>query len=172
MTRGIFCKGSSRFLLFLAGCILFLQSCRGEDDLTARTKEYFAKEQIRFDENLRRCLIIPGGGCAGCIASGIYFFDFNKQHFSKSQKDNAVVFASISSLKVLKRSLKGVDFADYNVVIDTLNRYTVDFKENIYPLIVYLDKGKIVKVDMQSPETDGLSYLQQQLEEKYVDVEE
>ena len=106
------------------------------------------------------------------IASGIYFFDFNKQHFSKSQKDNAVVFTSINSLKVLKRSLKGVDFADYNVVIDTLNRYTVDFKENIYPLIVYLDKGKIVKVDMQSPETDGLSYLQQQLEEKYVDVEE
>ena len=105
-------------------------------------------------------------------ASGIYFFDFNKQHFSKSQKDNAVVFTSINSLKVLKRSLKGVDFADYNVVIDTLNRYTVDFKENIYPLIVYLDKGKIVKVDMQSPETDGLSYLQQQLEEKYVDVEE
>lgn len=172
MKRTVFSKGLSLFLWLLTGCCVFLQSCLHADDLTARTKEYFAKEQIRFDENLRRCLIIPGGGCAGCIASGIYFFDFNKQHFSKSQKDNAVVFTSINSLKVLKRSLKGVDFADYNVVIDTLNRYTVDFKENIYPLIVYLDKGKIVKVDMQSPETDGLSYLQQQLEEKYVDVEE
>ena len=66
-------------------------------------------------------------------------------------------------MKVLKRNLNGMDFEKYNVVIDTLDKYTVDFKENIYPLILYLDKGEIVKADIQSPETDGLSDLQQQL---------
>lgn len=131
--------------------------------MTIRTKEYFAKEQIKFNENLKHCLIIPGGGCAGCIASGIYFFDSNKRYFSKDQKDNIVIFTSINSLKVLKRNLNGMDFEKYNVVIDTLDKYTVDFKENIYPLILYLDKGEIVKADIQSPETDGLSDLQQQL---------
>lgn len=155
------CLGGLIFYCF------FLQSCHNVDDITTRTKKYFATEKINFDENLKCCLIIPGGGCSGCIASGISFLAFNRKYFSKDQSDNIVIFTSIVSLKVLKRNLNNIKFEDFNVVVDSLDRYTVNFKENIYPLIIYLNKGNIVKVETQSPDSDGLYNLQQLLEKKY-----
>lgn len=48
---------------------------------------------------------------------------------------------------------------ELNYVLDTLNIYTVELNENIYPIILYLRKGEIVKADMQSPEKNGLNKL-------------
>lgn len=52
MREHAFYRTLSRLLLLLTGYCVFLQSCRNADDMTIRTKEYFAKEQIKFNENL------------------------------------------------------------------------------------------------------------------------
>ena len=67
---------------------------------------------------------------------------------------------------MLKRSLKNVKLEDFNFIIDTTNVYTVDFKDHIYPLIIYLENGKIVQVDKQSPETNALTKLVEHLNQQ------
>ena len=80
-----------------------------------------------FNPQWTCCYIIPGGGCSGCITSGIHFLIENKKHFSHDQEKNVVVFTSVLSPKMLKRSLKNVKLEDFNFIIDTTNVYTVDF---------------------------------------------
>lgn len=150
----------------LISCLLVI-SCSGKPDMTALAKEYFDKENVMFNPQWTCCYIIPGGGCSGCIASGIHFLLENKEDFSHDQKKNVVVFTSVLSIKLLKRSLNDAKIDDFNFVIDTANVYTVDFKEHIYPLIVYLENGKIIHVDQQSPETNALTKLVEHLNKQH-----
>lgn len=47
--------------------------------------------------------------------------------------------------------------------MDSLNLYSIDSEYNIYPVILYLEKGKIENVEVQSPYNDGLNHLEEKL---------
>lgn len=61
-----------KYLVFLFGCLL-LVGCHDRTNITALSKEYFKKENVAFNPQWTCCYIIPGGGCSGCITSGIHF---------------------------------------------------------------------------------------------------
>lgn len=145
------------FCLFFA--VFLLMSCEEKDEFTEQVREYFSTQHIEFDKELRHCLIIPGGGCSSCVTSGINFVSIHSNEFSNNQNENMVIFTSVISPKILRRSMDKTSMEELNYVLDTLNIYTVELNENIYPIILYLRKGEIVKADMQSPEKNGPNKL-------------
>lgn len=74
-----------------------------------------------------------------------------------------VVFTHVGAKKLLRRELSDLEITDLNCIIDTNSKYFIDFPQNKYPIILYLSKGKLIKVDYQSPDNDGtekyLNYL-------------
>lgn len=150
--------------IFCLLCAIFLfMGCEEKDDFTERVKNYFSTQHIKFGKELHHCLIIPGGGCSSCVASGVDFISIYSDDFSNNQNENIVVFTSVISPKILKRSLSKTSIEDLNYLLDTLNNYTVELNENIYPIILYLKNGEIEKADIQSPDKDGLRKLAEDL---------
>jgi len=118
--------------------------------------KHLEEHSISFGEEAKKCVIIPGGGCSGCIASGIAFVKNHKEDFSNNQKKNILVFTNIVSLKKLKKQLNDVTFEDLNCVVDTSNIFLMHCNENIYPIVLTLDKNTLVGVKVQSPNENGL----------------
>ena len=145
--------------LFLLVVCFSLSGCANkEDEVTEYARQYFEEENVTFAPSLRSCLIIPGGGCSGCIASGLSFLRDNQESFSIRQSENMVVLTNIVSRKLLRRNLeaKSINASKLNAVVDTGNVYMVDFRYNDYPLVVYLENGSVVRVEYQSAETKAL----------------
>lgn len=146
-------------LTVLVMACFFMCSCAKEDDVTESVKRYFLRENVTFDPALESCYIIPGGGCSGCIASGLTFLRANQKEFSKWQDKNMVIFTNIVSRKMLERNLKAksIKVAELKAVTDANNVYLVDSRYSDYPLVIYLDKGNVVSVEYQSAETNALN---------------
>lgn len=142
--------------------IIALLSCQS-NDLTESAQMHFEEKGIVFPKELKHCIIIPGGGCPGCIAAGMDYILNNENAFSDSQQDNMVVFTKINSIKLLKRNLKGKRFEDFNAIIDSPNHYALSTKESLYPIILYLKNGRIVLADVQSPYSDALEKLSNEI---------
>ena len=142
--------------------IIALLSCQS-NDLTKSAQIHFEEKRIVFPKELKHCIIIPGGGCPGCIAAGMDYILNNENAFSDSQQDNMVVFTKINSVKLLKRNLKGKRFEDFNAIIDSKNLYALSTKESLYPIILYLKNGRIVLADVQSPYSDALEKLSNEI---------
>lgn len=140
--------------------LLLMISCQENKRYDSKSKEIIKTELScktkEFGNDVRMCVIIPGGGCPGCIASGLSFVVKHKSDFAKTQKRNVVVFTNISSMKGLRRHLKDASIAELNCIVDTANSYLVDVNENIYPIILKIDNKKIVEVAFQSPQENGL----------------
>lgn len=117
---------------------------------------HIEEHSISFDNEVKNCVIIPGGGCSGCIASGLLFVKNHKGAFSRTQGKNLLVFTNILSLKKLKKQLGDVTFNDLNCVVDTSNIFLMHCNENIYPIILTLDRNTLVGVTVQSPNENGL----------------
>lgn len=107
---------------------------------------------VKFNDEVKVCLIMPEVGCSGCIAGGVYFLLENRDLFSKKQQENKVVFTAITSMKMLRRNLENIDIDSLNCEIDTVNRYLLPEPEGLYPIIIYLNNGEIEEIDIQSPE--------------------
>ena len=137
--------------LFLMVFILLLASCAKEDAVTREVIAQYAKENIVFDPELEVCIVLPEVGCGGCIAGGVYFFQENKKKFAKEQHNNRIVFTAIQSKKMLYRMLEVQSLDEYNSVVDWENKFLVDGNNAIYPLILHLKQGKIVKAEYQTP---------------------
>lgn len=138
---------------------LALLSCRDSGGTTELAQDYFREAGITFDKDETHCLIIPGGGCPGCIATGIHFLRANKDFFSREQQENRVVFTSTQSIKLLRRRLKDVSIESLNALVDTANAYTIRGSKGKYPLVLYLEEGTIVRAELQSPDADALAKL-------------
>ena len=141
--------------------VALLVSCIGNQpkdnsQITKIVQEHLKDKSISFDEDVRNCVIIPGGGCSGCIASGISFVNSHKENFGKMQKRNIVVFTNIFSLKKLRKQLDVMSFDELNCIVDTSNMYLMHCDENIYPIVLMLDKSKLKDVKVQSPQEEGL----------------
>ncbi len=131
---------------------LTIVSCSSEYDVNTRiVQKNYKMKNIVFDDNLKFCLIIPGGGCTGCIDGSINFLNNHIDKFDKSNSKIIVVFTAIDSLKKLKRDLNYINFENYNIIFDYQNEYIVGWQNDIYPIVLYLSNGIITEVDVQSP---------------------
>ncbi len=146
-------KRGNTSLLFLL-LLLFTVSCK-EGNVSRQISELYSNRGIKFDPETRVCIILPEVGCGGCIAEGTYFILSNKQCFSSNQRRNLVVFTSINSKKMLLRNMEIDSPSELNCIMDTTNIYLPTGNERIYPLILLLEKGKIIEAEFQSPHNSG-----------------
>lgn len=83
-------------------------------------------------------VLIPQAGCPGCISQAEAFFRQNCE-------DTAMlfIFTNITSQKILKGKMKGVELDNMeNVIIDKDNRYYFgDFHESLYPYVLQIKYG-------------------------------
>lgn len=136
-------------ILTILGLLVF--ACKIQDTVTNEVTEYYRKNGVVFHPNLKLCIILPEVGCGGCIASGVDFFQRNKEKFQSTQEQNMIIFTSITSMKLLYRNL-GIDSLNgYYSYLDKDNKYLVKGDNSIYPLILHLRLGQIVKAEYQSP---------------------
>lgn len=136
--------------------VSLLVSCKKTDGVTNRVSEVYAQRNITFDRDLECCLILPEVGCEGCIAEGVDFFHENASCFYRSQRKNMIVFTAINSRKMLFRAL-GVDsLGEYYNIMDWDNNYLVEGNNAIYPLVLSLKDGKIIRAEYQSPYSDDV----------------
>ncbi len=150
--------------LILSMCVSCQKTHKNDTlELIDLARIHFSKEKIVFNTEIEYCIIIPEGGCSGCIASGISFIKEHVEAFGIKQKKNKVVFTNIQSQKMLKRSLESVTFDELNCIIDTTDRYLIRCKEMIYPIVLKLEKGKIINAKVQSPKENGLYEIENRL---------
>ncbi|MBW7941605.1 MAG: hypothetical protein H3C64_04220 [Candidatus Kuenenia stuttgartiensis] len=105
-------------------------------------------------------VILPGLGCPGCIQEGEAFM----QQFIDSTKV-FFVLTKIESLKILQQKI-GKSLKDRkNVYIDKQGIFDIPTDNSIYPCIIQLKDGKIIKHQFQSPEnSQAFEWLKIQLE--------
>lgn len=117
-----------------------------------------AINQVPIDNHYKWVVILPGLGCHGCIQEGEYFL---KSHVD----NNEILFVLLKtpSLKILQQKVE-VNLLDrQNVLIDKELLFNIPTQNNIYPCVVSLKDGKVVKHSFQSPETTALYDLERQL---------
>lgn len=141
--------------LLLLLCIIVI-SCKEKDKTTNEATKFYEEKGISFDKQLEYCIILPEVGCIGCIASGVGFFLNNKDFFLKTQKKNFIVFTAVNSKKQLFRTLELTSLADFNCYLDLENNYLVGGNNSIYPLVLHLKNGKIIKAEYQSPYSENI----------------
>lgn len=152
------------FIILTIGILLF--SCKGKDKSTKEVEDFYSCNNIHFDKGLKVCVILPEVGCGGCIASGISFFQENKDYFLRNQNENRIIFTAIHSKKMLYRALGVNTLNEYNCLLDETNKFLVKGNNSIYPLILHLENGYIVKAEYQSPySTDLFSELKSKLQD-------
>lgn len=142
-------------------CIVMLQlllfcSCTNIDDKTEEVRNFYDSKGVVFDEDLETCLVLPEVGCGGCIDGAVYFLNNNKDFYKKDQSRNMFVLTAVTSPKMALRTLNETSLDQYNCVWDSTNRYLVRGNNSIYPLILYLDKGRIIEARYQSPFTEDV----------------
>lgn len=101
-------------------------------------------------------VVIPNQGCTGCISEAESYVMANHQ----KAPNISYVFTRIQSHKLLKRKLGDSILNRTNVILDEKNYITYpDEEKEIYPMIIYLKKGSIKKVEYQSPTSPGFANL-------------
>jgi hypothetical protein len=119
-------------------------------------QEYLAKamEQSGVNHSYQWVVVLPGMGCHGCIQEGEFFM---KKFIDN--KEILFVLTKLSSLKILQQKL-GFTIADHsNVYIDKNNTFDLPTDNRMYPCIVQLKDGKVVKHTFQSPQTNAFAQL-------------
>lgn len=155
------------YILGISFC--FLWGCNTKSVEMQLAEEMFEREHIEIPSSVEACMIIPEGGCGGCIASGISFLRRNATHFSCDQTKNMIVFTSVGSLKMLKRALRPLNIEDLNAILDMENKFHINEELGIYPLVIYFNHSKIVNVEIQSPFSENTLF---NLEKRWTSVGE
>ena len=124
-----------------------------------QNSHYSIKTFAKLDKeinNRKAIVVIPNQGCPGCISTAESFVTEN----AKKQIDVVFIFTRISSMKLLRSKL-GTEVQQLkNIIFDSNNtiEYLDDTKE-IYPMIIFVDHGKIKKIMYQSPFEEGFNEL-------------
>lgn len=142
-------------VLFL---FLLFSSC-GDNELKKETEFLTnAINQVPIDNHYKWIVILPGLGCHGCIQEGEYFL---KNHIENNEI--FYVLLKTPSLKILQQKTEVNLLNRQNVLIDKEFIFNIPTQNNIYPCVVTLKEGKVVKHSFQSPETTALYDLEKQL---------
>ncbi|MBC7912906.1 MAG: hypothetical protein H7Y07_02180 [Pyrinomonadaceae bacterium] len=101
-------------------------------------------------------LVIPNGGCDGCITNveEFVYTSINKY------PDLICIFTRITSKKRLKLNLPDSILTHKRVILDTTNVFFYpEIDKEIYPAVVYTNQGGLSKVEYQTPSTRGIHNL-------------
>jgi len=101
-------------------------------------------------------LILPNEGCEGCISTAEQYVLSN----FKKNENMKFIFTRITSKKILKAKLTDSVLRYPNILLDTINLISFpDKSKSIYPLVVLVEKGNVVDLVYQSPEENGLDFI-------------
>lgn len=131
--------------------LLFLSSCQVNENITQNIQNQFNERNIKFEKNLKYCIIMPEMGCSGCISEGTLFIKNNLDLLKVKHNQIRLIFTSIISEKMLLRNIGLSNLEEYYFVQDSENKFRLNNNQAIYPLILYLNNGVIEKAEFQSP---------------------
>jgi len=100
-------------------------------------------------DSLVAIIIIPEGGCAGCIEKSMDFLRGHNNYF------NNVLFiiTGVDDKKLTRLRLNDYNlFPSQNLVIDYKNEVTKNGLLSIYPKIFYLKQGVVENIDTSLPQ--------------------
>ncbi|MDE6533518.1 MAG: hypothetical protein K2M27_08305 [Muribaculaceae bacterium] len=132
--------------------IFILCGCGSSNKDLDYIQTLYSDRNIVFDDETEFCIVLPEVGCSGCISGILYDVLDNKASFSNNQKKNLIVFTAVNSKKMLRRNIQVDSLDELNCIVDTENRFLLDTKDKIYPIIMTLDNGRITNVMIQSPD--------------------
>ena len=148
-------KGYKSLLIIL---IILATSCNKSPEKMER--EYFSSaiKQVKVNNDCQWIVVLPGLGCHGCIQEAEYFM---KEHIA----DERILFilTKISSLKILQQKTEILFSEHSNVYIDRDNLFDISTDNSIYPCIIQLKGGEILKHSFQSPSNAAFHQMEQEL---------
>ncbi|MEC5145237.1 hypothetical protein [Chitinophaga sp. 212800010-3] len=118
-------------------------------------------KKARFGTPKTWMVILPGLGCNGCIQEG--------EAFMRDFIDSTGIFfilTKVQSLKILQQKIGKSISGRSNVFVDNDGIFNLPTKNVIYPCIVQLKDGEIIKHQFQSPANgQAFEWLKIQLEQ-------
>ena len=135
----------SKFLIIIA-CLLatYTNGCKPDyfSAMADKIEQQFGNELAKY-ENI---VIIPGAGCTGCISEAEVFFVRNIQN-----ERIKFILTRIISHKEMALRLGKENITKENVLIDEKDTfYLWGYQDKIYPVVAFVENGKISNVQMFS----------------------
>ncbi|NLR62583.1 hypothetical protein HGH93_31110 [Chitinophaga polysaccharea] len=154
----------NRLYVLMTLSILVFSQCKSfkksDSDLEMETISTGLKK-ASFQAPKKWMVILPGLGCNGCIQEG--------EAFMRDFIDSTGIFfilTKVQSVKILQQKIGKHINNRVNVFIDNDGVFSLPTKNVIYPCIVQLDNGKIVKHQFQSPANgQAFEWLKIQMEQ-------
>jgi hypothetical protein len=139
-----------RFFLLILSSIAVFSGCGGNDPYYAN----LMKELPNKNGAYKWYVIIPGGGCGGCISAAEYFVKENC-----FRENMLFIFTRIESVKTLKLKLGKDILESPNVIIDADNRFELPSTNpnHIYPVFLTLKNNHIEEIHYLSPGDEKFS---------------
>lgn len=141
----------------LSVSLLFLTfGCTSPDEKTQSIlQEVLDQEKGQFNQPLDDksfLMIIPRTGCSTCIGMADQLF--KNEHYIPNQVQ--FVFTRVTSIKTLKIRLGANEVSANNSHIDIYQKFSGPQLDSIYPIIAYLDHGKVIRVEYLTTQTKDL----------------
>ncbi|MDR0574951.1 MAG: hypothetical protein LBG96_13160 [Tannerella sp.] len=134
---------TKRLLFIVIGVLMMLfPHCT---HITTYNREITKKIEVLLKNdawNYESVVIIPGSGCTGCISVAEKFFLDNV-----SNEKIKFILTKNASQKGLVLRLHEENLKRENVLIDVDNNfYLIGYEEKIYPVIVFIEKKKVIQI--------------------------
>lgn len=132
--------------------LLTITSCSKKQEEIEFDFLYQKIENFDVKENIKWIVVLPGLGCKGCIQEGEEFMRSNI-----AEKQVLFVLSKVESIKLLQQKI-GINIKDHdNIYIDRNNYFDLPTDNTIYPLIIELEKRKMINYEFQSPK-NGMAF--------------
>lgn len=145
----------SSHLLALLILLLLIGCNKHKEVLIGKVQEVILSKPAAFGDLVRTkevLVIIPRTGCSGCIGLADSYFKEETYDSSRVQ----FVFTKITSLKTLKIRIGKEKTEQSHVYVDTENSFSAGKLGSMYPMIAFIEKGKIVELEFLSPDKKHL----------------
>ena len=139
--------------------ILMIFSCQQNPEKKEKKVFENAIKQIHINDQYQWLVILPGLGCHGCIQEGE---DFMRNHI----EDERILFVltKVSSLKILQQKIDVRINEHSNIFVDRENLFQILTNNAIYPCVIQIKDGKVIKHSFQSPQNAAFYQLGELLE--------
>lgn len=144
--------------------LVLLYSCGPQPLKDVNKDVQSAMEITGFDNLLEKnyLFIVPRTGCMGCISSAESFM---LETFDSHQSQLNILLTDINSYKTAKVRFGEAFMSAENVFIDKQGQFTHGSLNTLYPMILSLEQGKVVAMELVSPENGlALENFRQSLE--------
>ncbi|ANI88598.1 hypothetical protein A9P82_04420 [Arachidicoccus ginsenosidimutans] len=143
--------------------IIMVVSCNTKqnyDDVSANLKKIDKKDNSYLSKYY---VVIPNQGCEGCIS---YTEAFVRENYNKYQ-NLKFIFTRMNSIKLVLVRVGLNALRSNKIILDTLNIFTYpEDNNNIYPAIITTDTKKVINIEYQSPQNEGIEHLLSKLNKR------